>query len=526
MDPIEALISRTEARRQKVSAQLSPKSRSALGQYFTPDDAARLIASMVTMPEDSDLRLLDPGAGVGSLTAALVAHLISGEYKGRVEIVAVEVDPQLLPYLQETLNDVAKTGIQAGLQIEATIIGMDFIVAATGSNPQRSLNKPFDIIIANPPYKKLGASSIERKSLLSLGVDCSNIYSAFISLCVNLLQDGGQLAAITPRSFTNGSYFHSFREFLTSRASITRLHVFESRSAVFADSAVLQENVIFHAVAGREIEQVVLSISDDHIGQSTTREVRYDEVISPADHHRFIRIPIGNHDTSTAELIANMPCSLADLGLRVSTGKIVDFRAKDHLLAQPNLFSIPLIYPGNLRSGKVEWPLPLRKPQALIDHPKIRNLLLPTEHFVLVNRFSAKEQRRRVVAAVFDPEDIPSQHVGFENHLNVFHKNERGLPENLAYGLCLWLNSSLVDTYIRIFSGHTQVNATDLRTLRYPNADSLTSLGAAFGRGTWPSQEKIDALVDAHILGQEGGASPTPLGSPVDHMEDTITLQE
>jgi adenine-specific DNA-methyltransferase len=46
----------------------------------------------------------------------------------------------------------------------------------------------------------------------------------------------------------------------------------------------------------------------------------------------------------------------------------------------------------------------------------------------------------------------------------------------LAKGLCRFLNSEAVDTYFRTFSGHTQVNATDLRNLHYPTRKQLEAL--------------------------------------------------
>jgi adenine-specific DNA-methyltransferase len=64
----------------------------------------------------------------------------------------------------------------------------------------------------------------------------------------------------------------------------------------------------------------------------------------------------------------------------------------------------------------------------------------------------------------------------------------------------LWLNSTAVDQFFRIFSGHTQVNATDLRSMRYPSTDQLSSLGTALGQGAWPDQQKIDSLVAAHVF--------------------------
>ena len=69
--------------------------------------------------------------------------------------------------------------------------------------------------------------------------------------------------------------------------------------------------------------------------------------------------------------------------------------------------------------------------------------------------------------ATFPPMEFTEngKRAGFENHLNYFHENGEGLPLDLAKGLAAFLNSDAVDQYFRIFSGHTQVNATDLRNL-------------------------------------------------------------
>ena len=67
--------------------------------------------------------------------------------------------------------------------------------------------------------------------------------------------------------------------------------------------------------------------------------------------------------------------------------------------------------------------------------------------------------------------------LGFENHLNVFHEDKRGLPEDLAHGLAAFLNTTAVDENFRRFNGHTQVNATDLRLMKYPSRKALIGLG-------------------------------------------------
>lgn len=120
--------------------------------------------------------------------------------------------------------------------------------------------------------------------------------------------------------------------------------------------------------------------------------------------------------------------------------------------------------------------------------------------YVLTKRFTSKEERRRVVAAVYDPARLPPdvERVGFENHVNYFHANGGGLPKAVALGLALYLDSSLVDGYFRQFSGHTQVNAVDLRSLKYPSLDDLKAMGRKIG-ASFPVQKVIDEIVEAAL---------------------------
>ena len=87
--------------------------------------------------------------------------------------------------------------------------------------------------------------------------------------------------------------------------------------------------------------------------------------------------------------------------------------------------------------------------------------------------------------------------VGFENHLNYFHSGGKGLDADLAFGLAAYLNSSIVDLYFRQFNGHTQVNAGDLRMMRYPGLKELQLLGQAAqkDRASMYDQKRVDELV-------------------------------
>ena len=129
---------------------------------------------------------------------------------------------------------------------------------------------------------------------------------------------------------------------------------------------------------------------------------------------------------------------------------------------------------------------------------------------MLVKRFSAKEERRRVVATVIEPEDVVGDVVAFENHLNYFHMNNGGLDLPLARGLAAFLNSTLVDVYFRQFNGHTQVNATDLRSLGYPASSVLRALGEEIGKAPL-SQTDLDRLIEARLLSMVDGERNDPI---------------
>ncbi len=69
----------------------------------------------------------------------------------------------------------------------------------------------FDCAILNPPYRKIRTESREREFLRAIGVETSNLYAGFLAVTARLLASGGEMVAITPRSFCNGPYFEPFR---------------------------------------------------------------------------------------------------------------------------------------------------------------------------------------------------------------------------------------------------------------------------------------------------------------------------
>jgi len=477
---------------------------------MTPAAVADLMATM--LPQSTGrVRLLDPGAGVGSLASAAVSHLADLKVRPEViEVVAYELDPALRPFLDETFKLCADFCEQRGVLFQSHIVIADFLsyaaeaLCATGT-------KLFDIAILNPPYRKVREGSAERAAIRALGLEVSNLYAGFLGAAVRLVRPGGQIVSITPRSFANGTYFRAFRRFLLSEVGLRHLHVFDSRQRAFREDDVLQENVIVHGERGTVVSQVVVSASEGPDAPTRSRLVPMKRVVYDRDPERFIHLILDDEGDVIATRMASLPNVLSDLELEVSTGPVVDFRIPERLREMPGEGTVPLIYPRHFDHGRIRWPIPNGgKPNALYTAGEsVRGLTVPRADYVLVRRFSAKEERRRIVAVVIEAKDFTGGALGFENHLNYFHRNGAGLNPAVARGLAVYLNSTIVDDYFRQFSGHTQVNASDLRNIRYPALDQLMKVGERVDDADLGVQERIDALAEDLLLSEGAELSAT-----------------
>lgn len=508
-----------DAYRLEISHTLDARKRGELGQYLTPLPVAQFMASLFETSPD-EVILFDPGAGAGTLTAAFLQEMARRNSAPRnIRAHCYEIDPSMVGYLRSTLTASAAYGESVGVHFTGNIVSTDFIqwgaekLKTRGSFFEESTPQ-FTHCIMNPPYKKIRSDSAHRAWLREIGIETSNLYSGFLAIAIQLLAPGGELVAITPRSFCNGPYFRQFRMFLLENMAIRHLHVFETRNKAFEDDDVLQENIIIHAVKGAGQGKVTITASsgidfDDRV----QREASFDQVVKPGDADSILHIAASELDQMVVDRISVFKKSLAEIGVDVSTGPVVEFRLQNDIIMDAEKGACPLIYPAHFDHGFVKWPnLDGKKPNAILETKHSSRWLMKNDWYTLIKRFSSKEEPRRLVAAVHIPRRIPGEKIGFENHVNVFHRKRAGLEPAVAKGLAVYLNSTLLDLYFRQFSGHTQVNATDLRALRYPTLATLRHLGASVTK-IFPDQEQIDHLLDEVIdkMTDSGTRNPLPI---------------
>lgn len=486
--PEESPVSYAERLADWVSSQITGEHRKKLGIFFTSASIARYMGALCRHDTGHFVRIADPAAGTGILgCAACVALAESANAPRHVELVCYEVDEALCALLEASLLHLQRWLAARRIRLRYRIEPHDFLIAHAESLEARLLRSPepiFDAIICNPPYFKLPKSDRRARECSSAVHGQPNIYGLFMAVGAALLREGGRLVFITPRSYASGPYFQRLRELFFRLIRPTDIHVFSSRTDAFSD--VLQETAI---TAGTRLTdwdrstrkqriRLTSSTGAEDIASASTRTLPLSNVLRGDCAHRVLHFPASKDHDRVAALVRQWPGSLRDFGWEVSTGPVVAFRSRRFLCETPARSCVPLLWLQNIRAMEVRWPIKTRKAQHLLVCPDSEPIVVPNRNYVVLRRFSAKEDKRRLTAAPQIANSFASDWIGLENHLNYVHKPGGQLSVDEAFGLAALLNSRLLDTYIRISSGNTQVSATELRALRLPDLSVIRRIGA------------------------------------------------
>jgi len=481
------------------------------GQFLTPPSIARYMAKQLGQIQNG-ASILEPAVGSGVLACGIIERLITEKRPLEISITAYDTDRDLCDVSREIFGIASKEAEKYGIKIHWQVFQEDFVLSCL-PNQQPSLfgltesrYKPFDFIISNPPYFKLNAEDKRVKAVYGKLNGHTNIYTLFMALSAKLLSPQGIACFIVPRSFCSGVYFSEFRRDLLKDVTPLSIHIFQSRNNLFKGDAVLQENVIFSFKKSVQPQEhrywagnVNISSSKDDKDLENgiiSRQVAFSHFLSDHNGLLFFRLPTGILDEQILNAVDKWDGSLEKYGFQVSTGRVVPFREKELLKDQAKGENgvVPLLWMQNIRPYQVEYPLKgFSKPQAISTNDP--SLLMPGTNYVLLRRFSAKEDKRRLVSAPFIGEQFNVEQIGFENHLNVIFKKTVALSVSETIGLSAILNSAIVDRYFRIVNGNTQVNAAELRALPLPPLEMIEAIGEKVQQISNPMPEQVDKII-------------------------------
>lgn len=455
------------------------------------------MAWMFTKIPKGPVRILDPGAGVGTLSAALCQRALPERNPCHLFFELWENEPRLEPHLRNTMEACQNALRDAGHEMKFIVRIGDFVLDhARPSLFEAASAESFDLVIMNPPYFKVRKDSASAQAMAHIVYGQPNIYAFFMAAAADLLRDGGEMVAITPRSYFNGPYFKRFRKWFFARMTARQIHLFESRSEAFQENEVLQENVILRAEKAGKPREVVLSSSTGRNFQKVDRHtLPYRRVIEDSSGDHFIRVAINGLEQQIVEAVDSLPHRFRELPFKISTGPVVMFRSLEFLRRERFDNTAPLLWMHNVRPFVTQFPLNNGKPKHILVSDESSRLLLPAKRYVLLKRFTAKEERRRLVAGIIEAKDSYSPFVGLENHLNYIYGTSDELSKAEALGLAALFNSVLVDQYFRAISGNTQVNAAEIRSMPVPGVETIREIGLAVERNNERTSLTVEKAV-------------------------------
>lgn len=469
------------------------------GQFFTSFEIAKYMSRMITVEAglENEVRILDAGAGEGILGISAVLHCIELGYT-KISLLLYEVDPELIEHISTKVAQLFELNICKTIDLQVEIKDEDFIL----SRPDQQENIPrFDVCIINPPYFKYNVKSSKySKALSDLYKGDPNIYVSFMAVGLACLTEGGQLISITPRSFTNGLYFKGFRHYLFANASLEKIHIFKARDKVFKNSKVLQENIICRFTKSKEQKSIVIASSNSEEDINHENIKKYDHrLVINANSDYIILVPENDEEARILEIAQKLPQLFNETGYYISTGPVVEFRLREYVVdSNSSVDKTTLLRPYNIKLMLTTWSAENPKNVFFRVTDASKKFLLNNEIYVVLKRFSSKDEKKRLVSSVYQPIN-DSKYIGFGNKLNYMGLKDLKLDKKEAYGLSALMNSSFMDSYFRCISGSTQVNATDIRSMRFPNRKTICDIGTEILK-IRITQETIDKIVMKNLF--------------------------
>lgn len=455
--------------RLRASVSVRDKRQKLNEQYFTPGYVTNFISHNLIDLSQVNYDILDVAAGVGNIGAAVSLVISKKTNSFNNKLFSVEIDHDLFKECDSLLSHLLK-----GTSVSYDVFNCDFLDLYCKF---KSENKKFTTIVMNPPYKKFSRKDFDALKLARHGVEYSpNLYSLMMSCALDLLNNNGELIAIVPRSFCSGTLFHAFRKKIVSNFKISFIHLFKSRTKVFSFDGVQQETIIIKLVKDCSIKMpTTISYGDDFDSASIVNR-DFNSIVFPNDNQHVIHIPHNEIDEIVLNKILSFKSSLDELGLKISTGKVVDFRNKPHLRSEKENNGLLFCKENLGRDFFVFGPDRIKNYIEVNEMTKSK--FLDHQCHIVMNRMFFKESKNVITAQIIDCSSNGKTQIAIENHLNyISGLKDSYLEFDLAMGLKLYLESKLVSDYFKRFLGSTQINAADVKSLPFPSERYLIQLG-------------------------------------------------
>ena len=462
-------------------------------------ETAVFMAGLFSIPEGrTSLSILDPGAGSGILSVALLERLESNAEIDSIELICYENDANIVDLLYSNLEWACRHTTK---DVSFRIVTDNYILSQMleyngmlGASPDAD---KFDMVIGNPPYMKIAKDAPEATAMPDVCYGAPNLYFLFAAMSMFDLKVDGEMVYIIPRSWTSGAYFKQFRKRFFEEGALEHIHLFVSRDKVFEKESVLQETIIIKAKKTQSKPNTITittTQSNADFSNRTVFEAPYSTVVNGDE--SYVYLVTNTEEVQTLNELNRWTDTLPDIGLKMKTGLTVDFRNREALRDSAETDAVPLFYSQHIQDGKVIFPAGKEHEYIVTEQ---RGLLQENTNYLFVKRFTAKEEHRRLQCGVYLARKHPEYtEISTQNKIN-FIGGLRELSECVVYGLYVLFNSTLYDSYYRILNGSTQVNSTEINSMPVPPMNTIEAMGKELIRVRDMSEATCDNILRSYI---------------------------
>ena len=491
----------------KLIREKSKSENVRLGRLFTKKDTARLMASMLNIDENKTaFTVLDPGAGTGILSAAAVEEICKRAPSCKqIFLTCYETCEDFIPLLTDNLERIRKKcKHDYNVRLYVTIYNENYIVDAKNHYTVTffdTVEDKYDVIIANPPTELYEKGSLEAES--AGGVTQLKISAAFLfaRMASHHLEADGQLITVLPTTFATASQITSLRRELLDTLAVSKIHLFVGKQKNQKRAIPLKKNLIISFVNSEKPEEIKISTSTD-AGKSITAlpPLSYGFVVDAES--GILTLPKSVEDTKIVRYISGFPETLSSLGLKMSTGLVIDSKCEGLLFTEPVKGTVPILRTATISGGTVSFPQPIKRQYIAPVNPA---LVQKNKNLIVIKRVPAKSDERFVNSAIYLASQLPAyKYISTHNKINFIDTKDKNseMSARFAIGLFALLNSTIYDRYISIMSKSKQINSKEMKSLPLPPRNIIENIGMRLMATRLTSVKACDQIVNPtlHII--------------------------
>ncbi len=457
------------------------------GQYYTPpylvDNVLKI--SCIENQDFDTVKIADPACGSGAFLRKII--LILFDKKLPIEkicdfinknLFGFDINPFAVLLCKITLLFTVIDNCVTDDNVKIVLKSLNFNNIKNINTLTANIEEKFDIVIGNPPYFKIINSILcFNKDYNSVLNGQGNIYVLFIYWSILHTSKGGHIGLIIPQSIRSGVYFKLIRDKISNLCLKDVILIdAKKRTQVFTDAEQAVLAIHIQNNKSRVDSKTKVIISQDGKEKNISGVFEQRDIIS----EEAITLPI---DMKANILITRIKetfnkFSEVETDLIFGNGLFVWNQNKGNLTTDSKQ-GLPIIYGNYIVDGKFIF---CPEKNNLILEGGRKPYCLPCEKIssfiysgvrLIVKRTSGLENYQRINSCLIS-NDFSKQHEKYllENHINMLYfKEDKNILidyDKLLY-LDAFLRSSIVNFIFKMSNGNTQVSASELNNLPYPN---------------------------------------------------------